>query len=161
MNADAIKDTIARGVRSGHMGCVGKAGGGACEPFIHKHELTASEVEISDDVFIITAEEAEKHIQPPKLTTLHVSPQRVRIEPGKKQTFVAHGRDQHGHEIATPAQKWMNFYTKVLAKFAAGKGLKLTVKVEAAPDGGVSTQKVEETKVALRELGLSDDVKTS
>ena len=28
-------------------------------------------------------------------------------------------------------QKWMNFYTKVLSRFAAGKGLKLTVSVEA------------------------------
>ena len=48
----------------------------------------------------------------------------------------------------------MNFYTKVLSKFASGKGLTLTVTVEAAPEGGISSQKVEETKVALRELGL-------
>ena len=52
----------------------------------------------------------------------------------------------------------MNFYTKVLSKFASGKGLTLTVTVEAAPEGGVSNQKIEETKVALRELGLDDDV---
>jgi len=32
------------------------------------------------------------------------------------------------------------------------------VKVEAAPEGGVSKQKLDETKSALRELGLSDDV---
>ncbi len=60
-----------------------------------------------------------------------------------------------------PAQKWMNFYTKVLSKFASGKGLTLTVTVDAAPEGGVSNQKVEETKVALRELGLGDDVETT
>ena len=59
-----------------------------------------------------------------------------------------------------PAQKWMNFYTKVLSRFAVGGGLKLTVQVEVAPPGGVSEQKVEETKVALRELGLGDDLKT-
>ena len=58
-----------------------------------------------------------------------------------------------------PAQKWMNFYTKVLSKFASGKGLKLTVTVEASPEGGVSSQKIEETKVALRELGMDDNVK--
>jgi hypothetical protein len=58
-----------------------------------------------------------------------------------------------------PAQKWMNFYTKVLSKFASARGLKLTVKVEVTPDGGVSKQKVDETKSALRELGLNDDVK--
>ena len=56
-----------------------------------------------------------------------------------------------------PAQKWMNFYTKVLSKFASARGLKLTVKVEVSPDGGVSRQKLDETKSALRELGLNDD----
>lgn len=60
-----------------------------------------------------------------------------------------------------PAQNWMNFYTKVLSKFAGGKGLKLTVTMEASPEGGVSSQKIEETKVALRELGLRDDMASS
>src|SRR5438132_4383755 len=58
-----------------------------------------------------------------------------------------------------PPQKWMNFYTKVLSKFASARGLKLTVKVEASPEGGVSKQKLDETKSALRELGLNDDIK--
>jgi hypothetical protein len=57
-----------------------------------------------------------------------------------------------------PPQKWMNFYTKVLSKFATQIGLKLTLRVEIAPEGGVSNQKVDEIKVALRELGLSDEV---
>jgi hypothetical protein len=55
-----------------------------------------------------------------------------------------------------PSQKWMNFYTRVLSKFATGAGLRLTVRVEIAPEGGVSEQKVEETRSALRELGLND-----
>jgi hypothetical protein len=57
-----------------------------------------------------------------------------------------------------PPQKWMNFYTKVLSKFATQTGLMLTLKVEITPEGGVSKQKVDEIKVALRELGLSDDI---
>ena len=57
-----------------------------------------------------------------------------------------------------PPQKWMNFYTKVLSKFATQSGLKIGLNVEIAPDGGVSNQKVDEIKVALRELGLSDDI---
>lgn len=55
----------------------------------------------------------------------------------------------------------MNFYTKVLSKFAADEGLKISLNVEVSPKEGVSDQKVEETKVALRELGLDDDVKTT
>ena len=57
-----------------------------------------------------------------------------------------------------PHQKWMNFYTKVLSKFASTAGLKLTLRVEVAPAEGVSPQKVEETKMALRELGLKDSL---
>ena len=55
-----------------------------------------------------------------------------------------------------PHQKWMNFYTKVLSRFAATPGLKLTLRVEVAPAEGISAQKVDETRVALRELGLKD-----
>src|SRR5204862_6498327 len=57
-----------------------------------------------------------------------------------------------------PAQKWMNFYTRVLAKFSAAKGMKLTVKVEITPEGGVSKQKIDETKKALGELGLQQEL---
>jgi hypothetical protein len=60
-----------------------------------------------------------------------------------------------------PSQKWMNFYTKVLSKFAANKGLKLTVRFELSAADAVSPQKIEETKVALRELGLDDSLSAS
>jgi hypothetical protein len=59
--------------------------------------------------------------------------------------------------VITP-QKWMNFYTKVLSKFATIKDLKLTLKVEVLVEGEIATQKIEETKVALAELGLNNDV---
>jgi hypothetical protein len=57
-----------------------------------------------------------------------------------------------------PPQKWMNFYTKVLSKVVGRQGLKLTLNVEVSPESGVSPQKIEETRVALQELGLNDDV---
>jgi hypothetical protein len=59
-----------------------------------------------------------------------------------------------------PPQKWMNFYTKVLSRFATGAGLTLNLRVEVAPPEGVSMQKIEETKAALRDLGMEDDVQT-
>jgi hypothetical protein len=60
-----------------------------------------------------------------------------------------------------PPQRWMNFYTKVLSKFATGQGLKLTLSVEVSHEGGIPVQKIEETLVALRELGLDDDIETT
>jgi hypothetical protein len=231
LDPESIKDTISRGVAGGIIGYVGKTKNGSYKPFYFNKSLSVTEIEISEDMYIITAEEAKKHIEPPKLTSIVISPQDARIEPGKKQAYVVKGLDQHNREIAfgdvlwkttggtldkngvfaagrdegnfviaatvggvtgsvnltivkegalppkppkppveginkilwngeVPAQKWMNFYTKVLSKFAGGKGLKITINVEVSPKGGVSTQKIEETKVALRELGLTDDLKS-
>jgi hypothetical protein len=53
----------------------------------------------------------------------------------------------------------MNFYTKVLAKFASSNGLKVSLKVQVTPPDGVTPQKMEETQTALRDLGLGDDLK--
>ncbi len=38
--------------------------------------------------------------------------------------------------------------------------MKLTLRVEVAPAEGISLQKVDETKVALRELGLKDSLES-
>jgi hypothetical protein len=54
----------------------------------------------------------------------------------------------------------MNFYSKVLAKFVNAGDLTVTVSVSASSKGGVSPHQVEETKAALRELGLSADVES-
>jgi hypothetical protein len=59
-----------------------------------------------------------------------------------------------------PAQKWMNFYSKVPAKFVNAGDLTVTVSVSASPRGGLSPHQVEETKSALRELGLSPEVES-
>lgn len=228
LKPDSLKDTIARGVEASAFAYVGKGKGGKYDPFHFGASLDAGAVEISDEMYLITAEDAKKSIEPPRLTTIQVTPGYVTIEPGKKQTFQAKGLDQHGHDIDTgkvawtatggtigddgvfsagqdegnfivtatagsvsstasvtiskpggkpveppktkpkeitqltwsgdvPAQKWMNFYTKVLSKLA-GKGLKLTVQVEYTADGGITSQKIEEIKVALRELGIEDDI---
>lgn len=56
-----------------------------------------------------------------------------------------------------PILKWNLFYMKVLTRFATGGGLKLTVQMDLAPEGGISRQKIDETRIALRDLGLSED----
>jgi hypothetical protein len=227
LKAESIKETIARGVESSVLAYVGKDKSGRYEPFYFGASINPSEIEISEEMFLITAEEAKKHIEPPRLTSISVTPGHAAIQPGKKQTFLAKGLDQHGRDIETgkvawtatggtidkegvfsagqdegnfvvtaalgnisgtagvaiakggkpppppapppgatqltwqgevPAQKWMNFYTRVLTRFAGNKALKLTVRVELASDEPIPAQKVEEMRVSLRELGLSDDV---
>ncbi|MBP60008.1 MAG: hypothetical protein CMJ62_00660 [Planctomycetaceae bacterium] len=55
-------------------------------------------------------------------------------------------------------QKWMNFYTKVLSRFASTEGLKLKVTFEVPADNEQGQAKVEEARSGLKELGLDDDV---
>jgi len=52
----------------------------------------------------------------------------------------------------------MNFYLKVLSKFATAGELKLNVGFAATPKGGLPSHRADETKAALRELGLDDEV---
>jgi hypothetical protein len=223
---EAIKETISRGVQEGILAYVGKSPKGGYSPFEFKKPFSSMDVEISEDMFIITAEEAEKHIKPPELKRIEILSSHVQLKPGENQTFTAKGYDQFGrnmdvdnsvwhatggiisqegvykaggetgnfaitakvgtvsgiaevsikkeerkpeppelHETLTWSgdvshQKWVNFYTKVLTKFVKSGELKLNINIEAKPQGGVTTQQVEETKSALRELGLDDDVKT-
>jgi hypothetical protein len=53
-----------------------------------------------------------------------------------------------------PPQKWMNFYTKVLAKFVNSGALTVRVQVDVSPQGGLSPQQIEEFKAGLKDLGL-------
>jgi hypothetical protein len=141
------------------------------KPFYFNQALMTGDVEFSDEMFIITKETAEAYLK--AKTTLVVTPPKP-DEPGKKPATPLH--ESYGNKpteakkpeqltfssIAwtgeVPPQKWMNFYTKVLSKFATVKGLKLKLSIEAAPEGGVSKKKIEETKAALRELGMNDDL---
>jgi hypothetical protein len=143
--------------------------------------MSPQEVEISEDIYVITAETAEAYNQslsaPPKAVgsgnlfetdggqTATITDGPGIGETTKTSDGEATVRPPISDKIAAlrwsgevPAQKWMNFYTKVLSRFATTKSLRLTVAVEVAPDAGVSKQSIEETKTALRELGLKDDL---
>src|SRR5512133_282710 len=71
-------------------------------------------------------------------------------------------RRRRGEGIAwrgtVPPQKWMNFSTKGLSRFAATPGLKLEVSFEVPPGDAATEAKREETKAALRELRLAEDL---
>ena len=64
-----------------------------------------------------------------------------------------------GWKGSVPPQKWMNFYTKVLSRFATYPGLKLEVSFQVPPGEELTEAKIEEAKAALRELGLADEAR--
>jgi len=144
--------------------------------------MIPQDVEISDEVYVITAETAEDYKRSLSAPSGPVSSGNLFDPTGDQKPSVGSSASIAGttrgdpenpsnpstEKVATlrwsgevPSQKWMNFYTKVLSRFATTKNLRLTVVVEASPDGGMSKQVLEETKTALRELGLRDDLSTS
>jgi hypothetical protein len=180
LNGDLIRDTIARGVSNSVLAYVGKTATGSYDPFVFGVSMSPQEVEISEDVYVITAETAEAYKQslsaPPKpvgsgnlfetdggqttaTTDGPSTPETSKTTDGQKtQAPMLDNIVALRWSGEVPAQKWMNFYTKVLSRFATIKSLRLTVTIEVAPDGGVSKHSMEETKTALRELGLKDDL---
>jgi hypothetical protein len=166
LNPDSIRDTIARGVENGMLGYVGKKADGSYVPFHWSSSLLFQDVEISEDVFLIQRELAEAYaagkVLPRPVTvggTAVIGSTTPPHTPTTGSQAVAPAsivRLVWSGEV--PHQKWMNFYTKVLSKFSGATGLKLTLRVEAAPPEGISPQKIDETKVALRELGLKDSL---
>lgn len=86
-NPESIKTTISKGVANGFLAYTGKQGS-KYEPFFFEQQLFAEDVEISDDMYILTAEEARKNIEPRKLALIKIIPPDVTIEPRNSYSFI-------------------------------------------------------------------------
>lgn len=187
VRSEAVKDTISKGLDAGIVAYVGKKDGGY-DPFVYKRSLAAADIEIAEDVFLIAKERAEEYVAgkaPPQPPIPGGGGGGGGTQPGAGGGVPGGGTGPGGGGSAPGAggaggggpaptpqiagfqwtgdvspQKWMNFYTKVLSRFATGGGLKLTVTVDVAPPEGTTSAKIEETKVALRELGLPENITT-
>jgi hypothetical protein len=209
-----------------------KSGGGLSLLKKPGESLAEHDVEISEDVCILKAEDAQKLVEPPRLAKLTLDPARVEIRPGEVAVFGVKGTDQYGQPMAisgcqwsvpsglggaidqtgkftagtdlgafsvlavkdgcegragiqivaktsgptgggstqpkgqssikwsgtVPPQKWMNFYTKVVGRFANTPGLMISVSFSVPSEQDQSKAKTEETRAALKELGLDDSV---
>ena len=174
LNSESLKDTIATRRRERDAGLRRQEARWTYAPFHWKSSLTVFDVELSDDMYIIQRETAEAYAAGKSSADVDSSSATADSDirnsldsdqsqrPVRRRRNRAYGSAVNADRVTwqgdVPPQKWMNFYTKVLSKFATQTGLKIALNVEIAPEGGVSNQKVDEIKVALRELGLSDDV---
>jgi hypothetical protein len=175
LSGDAIKETIASGVASGQFAYVAKTESGY-DPFIFNESIARDQVEIADDVFIIKKEDAETY----KELGLVEPPVPPIVEPGngggeiKTGTGTESGEGNGGRLFpnpptaeVVPVVRWsgeipynkISVFYKVLMKLA-GCGLKIKVSFETTSPDGVSKQHAEDTRIALRELGLPDDIST-
>ena len=172
LNADTIRQTISRGVEAGMIAYAGKKSTGGYDPFVYQASVREGDVEIASDVYLIRKEDAEAYLSRSRGGAPGASATTVPLPPVKAGT--GGGPSSTTSSSDTPSktdlvrgfrwigeissQKWMNFYTKVLARFATQRGMKITLSLEVNPEGGVSKVKVEEMKVALRELGMSESI---
>jgi hypothetical protein len=106
LNPDSVKETIARGVEMGLFAYVGKKAGGGYDPFRWQVSIPVQDIEISDDMFLIKADEAKRHVEPPKLSRMELNPGRSRVKPGEKVAFAVHCFDQHGSPYPCPSVAW-------------------------------------------------------
>lgn len=229
INPDVIKRTIADGVSQGIIGYAIKDASGRLKLQKLKEGLFDADVEISDDVYILKADDAQKLREPPRIAQVAARPEHVTLKIGEQAAFACSAMDQYGQAIAVgevqwstlggaidsqgiftagdhggaftvkalasggleamaevritsaddptlvppppgarfirwrgtvPPQKWMNFYTKVLSKFATSPDLKIEVSFEVKVDREQGDSKAAETKTGLRELGLGDGVES-
>lgn len=235
LNPESIKRTISDGVTQGLMGFASKNAAGRLKLEKFKNSLFDTEVEISDEMFILKADDAQKLLEPPRLASLSMRPEHVVLKPGEQAAFACTALDQYGKPMAAPTvtwsvsagtitaagvytagttgglhtvrakagdreaiaevrittepdrpddsggkladvkpgkrllrwrgavppQKWMNFYTKVLTRFASSPELKLEVSFEVPIESDQAQSKTDETRSGLKELGLDDNPSAS
>lgn len=181
LNGDAVKETISRGLDGGHFAYVGRTADGTYDPFIFKKSLPANEVEIAEDVFLLPKDRAEAYLAgkaappPQPVESVGTGPSGIigtgtgttqggttstggpRIPPTDEPTAPEQVRGFSWIGEVSP-NKWMNFYTKVLSRFATNKGMKIIVTVDVDNPAGIPKSTVDDTQVALRELNLGEQV---
>ncbi|MCX7011323.1 MAG: AAA family ATPase, partial [Candidatus Sumerlaeota bacterium] len=106
LRPESIRRTIADGVSQGALGYGSKDASGQFKLERFAESLSELEVEISDDVFIVTGEEAKKRKDPPKLARIVIRPDRAELESGEQAAFSAAGFDQYGQPFPVVNPKW-------------------------------------------------------
>lgn len=106
INLESIKRTIAAGVTDGLIGYAVKDSSGRLKLQKLKESLFDADVEISEDVYILKADEAQKLREPPRLAHLVVRPEHVVVKPGDKASFSYSGLDQYGQPIMVAEVEW-------------------------------------------------------
>jgi len=176
-DSTAVKQTICRGVEAGIMAYGIREPKGEYDPFVFQRSLNEEDLEIDDEALLIKKEDAKAYIA--KLEQGNSEEPKEPLPGGSSAEGGGGSASESGSTTKTSGgkttdpgesvsgfrwageiapQKWMNFYTKILARFAMAKGLKLNLTVEVQPEEGVSKASIEETKVALRELGMTEDI---
>src|SRR5262249_7007546 len=106
LEPESIRRTIADGVTAGNFGYASKNAEGRLQLIRFAESLTESEVEISDDVFILRPDDAKKLVEPPRLDRIVLNPSSIEVRPGEHVAFKVSGLDQYGQPYPIDDVKW-------------------------------------------------------
>jgi hypothetical protein len=162
-NPDALKETISRGVGNGQLAYVGKTSSNDYKPFCFSRALMTADVEFSEEMSIITKETADAYLitraktpacgtgQGPLVPPPPIEDPLVQID----QTLSTGPSASFGLTWTgdIPPLKWVNFYMKVLPKFASVSGLNLNVKVEFEPKGECVPTNTRRNEISTTRVG--------
>lgn len=161
LNPDALRETIARGVREGKFAYVVYSEDGRARAILQDADFTADRLEFSEEVLLLLPEQlsppptscleqpkenVEGQLSPVSLTeTSPIVPAGVRPVVLPQIAGLA---DHMGREpAATPMDQ---FYMKILTHFATELRLRIVVRLKVAPERSISKDKVEEIRSEWR-----------
>lgn len=166
LNPESLKETIVKGVESGIIAYVGKSNDSKYEPFCFKEAMLTSDIEFSDSMYIIKKSVAEEYqkdplavIATPQQPTQPIPNGDTAPEPTKTTTATKEktfSSVKWSGEI--PWGKWNQYYLKVIAGLVRNTNLKINVEISAKSENGITQHSIEQTKIALRELGLDENI---
>ena len=106
LDPNSLRRTIVDGVAQGILAYAGKDAKGRFEPLHFETSLSEADLEFSDEMFLLTADEAKRHIEPPKLSRIDLKPANTNVKPGDKLSFGVQCFDQHGRDYPCPSVTW-------------------------------------------------------
>ncbi|HWQ24825.1 MAG TPA: DUF499 domain-containing protein, partial [Gaiellaceae bacterium] len=164
--ADALKETIARGVRERLFGYAIKRSGEYVR-IVFGDELDPADVDFSEEVVLVPEElarqlqEAGPSVEAPVPAPAATAEAPAGAAPSGGEAVPLFT----GEKVAAirwrgriPPQKWTTFYTKVLSRLVSDGGLELEVEFEAKPPGGLYAERADEIRQHLRELGVTEEI---
>ena len=106
LDPNSIKRTIADGVTSKLFGYASRDAVGKLQLDRFGESLLEQEVELSDDLYILRAQDAERLLEPPRLEKLVIQPSSIDVGPGEHVTFKVSGLDQYGQGYPVENATW-------------------------------------------------------
>jgi len=106
LDPNSIKRTIADGVTSKLFGYASRDAAGNLQLDRFGESLQEQDVDISDDLYILRAQDAERLLEPPRLERLILQPNTIDLGPGEHVTFKVSGLDQYGQGYPVANAAW-------------------------------------------------------